>query len=110
MIHLFGKKGYIFTNKKTPKWGIMSTILGIISILSVCVAVYLTYKNKGSALPQYGSVIVLSIIYSIAGLALGIRSCFGKDVFRFFPIMGIIFNAWGLLLEFFILYMGIFRL
>lgn len=107
MIHLFGKKGYIFTDKKTPKWGVMSVILGVTSSAAVAAAIYFTFKNKGIALPQYGSVIVLAIIYSFAGAILGIRSCFGKDVFRFVPIMGIIINTIALVMEFFILYVGI---
>lgn len=107
MIHLFGKKGYIFTDKKTPKWGVMSVILGVTAGAAVSAAIYFTFKNKGIALPQYGSVIVLAIIYSVVGFVMGIRSCFGKDVFRFVPVMGIIINVIALVMEFFILYVGI---
>ena len=74
MFRFLNKSGYIFTNKKNPKRGIMSTVLGIISVVSVCIAVYLTYRNRGDAPMQYGAVIVLSIIYAGIGLIPGIRS------------------------------------
>ena len=41
------KGGYIFTVRKHPEKGIMSTILGVLSILSVGAAIYLTYRNVG---------------------------------------------------------------
>ena len=47
MFRIFGRKGYIFTDKKNPRWGIMSSILGLIACSSVCIAVYLTFLNKG---------------------------------------------------------------
>ena len=107
MIHKFKKTGYIFTDKKNPKWGIMSTILGIISAVSVYMTIYLSYKNGGEALMQYGAVIILVIIYAGVGIILGIRSCMEKDIFRLFPIMGIILNVLDILMAFFILYMGL---
>ena len=50
---------YVFTARKHPEKGIMSVILGIISILSIGAAVYLTYQNGGTAKPQYGAAVFL---------------------------------------------------
>ena len=61
---MFHRPGYIFTDKKNPERGIMSAILGVIACVSVCLAVYLTYQNKGAAPMQYGSVILLSMVFS----------------------------------------------
>ena len=75
----------------------MSSILGLIACRSVCIAVYLKFLNKGEALMQYGVVIVLVMIYAVAGLVLGVRSLMEKDIFRFFPIVGIMLNLLAIL-------------
>lgn len=104
---MFGKIGYKFTKKKNPNKGIMSTSLGLISTVSVCLAVYLSFLNKGTALPQYGLVLFLSSLFSIAGLVLGIISCTEKDIYRFFPVLGVTLNAIAVFLCGAILYSGV---
>ena len=106
-MHQIFNKAYIFTNKKNPKWGIMSFILGFIAVASVCVAVYFTYQRKGAAQPQYGAAILLAVIYAGIGLALGIRTSLQQDIYRFFPVAGIVFNTLAIAAGGFILYMGI---
>ena len=86
------KSSFIFTNKKNPEKGIMSTVLGIISAVSICIAIYLTYKNDGMALMQYGVVVLLSIVYSCAGVILGILSYKEQDIYKLFPVLGLVFN------------------
>lgn len=107
MLRIFGKTGYIFTDKKNPKWGIMSSILGLIAGVSVCLAVHLTYLNGGTAFMQYGAVVLLAMIYAAAGLALGIRSLTEKDIFRVFPIIGILLNVVTMAASGIILYLGV---
>lgn len=107
MFRIFGKTGYIFTDKKNPKWGVMSAILGLIATASVGLAVHLTYRNRGTALMQYGAVVILAIIYAAAGLALGIRSLMEKDIFRFFPVTGILLNLLTVIAGGIILYLGV---
>ena len=107
MFRIFGKEGYIFTDKKNPKWGIMSTILGLIAGISICMAVYQTYLNKGTAFMQYGAVVLLAMVYAMAGLVLGIRSLAEKDIFRIFPVTGIFLNVLTMIASGIILYLGV---
>ncbi len=107
MFRIFSKEGYIFTDKKNPKWGIMSSILGLIAGSSVCLAVHMTYLNEGAAQMQHGAVVLLSMIYAAAGLALGIRSLMEKDIFRIFPILGIFLNVLTMVASGLILYLGV---
>lgn len=107
MFRKFNKSAYIFTDKKNPRWGIMSTILGVIAVVSVAAAVYCTYLEKGTAPMQYGMVILLSILYAVTGMVLGVRTLFEKDIFRFFPIMGIILNVIAAIEGGAILYLGL---
>lgn len=104
---MFQKKGYKFTKKKNPQQGIMASILGVISNVSIVLAVYLTYQNKGVAPMQYGTVILLSLIFALVGLGLGIRSNLEKDIYRLFPILGILLNSIAVLASGFILYLGV---
>lgn len=105
--HLFNKSGYIYTNKTNPKWGIMSSVLGFISLVSIGLAVFLAYRNSGAAPMQYGSVAALSMLYAGTGLILGVRSLMKPDIFRFFPAVGIVFNVLAMIACSFILYLGV---
>lgn len=107
MSRFFGKEGYIFTDKKNPKQGIMSTILGLIAGISIGLAIHRTYLNQGTALMQYGVVVLLSMVYALAGLILGIRSLMEKDIFRFFPVTGIFLNVVAMAASGIILYLGV---
>ena len=107
MFRIFGKEGYIFTDKKNPRWGILSTILGLIAGVSICMAIHKTYLNKGTALMQYGAVVILSMVYAVIGLVLGIRSLTEKDIFRFFPVIGIFLNILTIITSGIILYLGV---
>lgn len=107
MLRIFGRTGYIFTDKKNPKWGIMSAILGLIATVSIGLAIHFTYRNKGMAPMQYGAVVILAMIYAAAGLVLGIRSLTEKDIFRVFPVFGILLNALAVIAGGIILYLGV---
>lgn len=107
MFKLFNHSGYIFTDKKNPRLGIMSTILGLIAVVSVVAAVYFTYLDKGVAPMQYGMVIFLSVLYAIIGIVIGIRALLEKDIFRLFPIVGIVLNVIAVLQGGVILYLGL---
>lgn len=106
-MRIFGRKGYIFTDKKNPKWGIMSTILGLVAGVSIGLAVYQTCLNRGTALMQYGAVVLLSMIYAVVGFILGVRSLMKQDIFRFFPIVGIFLNVLAVIAGGIIIYLGV---
>ncbi len=104
------KSNYIFTNKNHPEKGIMSTVLGVISMTSIWIAIYLTFQNKGQAEFRYGSVIFLTMIFSFIGIGLGVSSRMEKDRFYFFSYTGIVFNMLSLAAISFILYAGAYGL
>lgn len=85
----------------------MAAILGVIANASIVLAVYLTYRNQGVARMQYGTVILLSLLFALTGLGLGIRSCLEKDIYRLFPVLGMVWNGIALLVGGFILYLGL---
>jgi len=100
------KKNYKFTNKKHSDKAIMSTILGIISLISIVVVIYLTYARDGDATAGYGATGVLATLYSITGLIMGINTAREKELYRLFPWLGIILNVISLIIMGLIVYIG----
>lgn len=101
------RPNYKFTNKKHPIRGMISSILGMISVGSIVIAVYLTALNKGMALHQYGTVGLLTTIFSMVGLGFGIASIMEKDIYHFFPVMGLVLNILSICALGTILYAGV---
>ena len=97
---------YIYTNKKHSQKAIMSVILGIISLGSVILALYLTSRAGGEAENGYGVTGLLATLFSFVGLILGILTVRENVYYRFFPILGIILNVLCLVCISMILYLG----
>lgn len=104
------KANYKFTNKEHPKRGIVSTILGIISLVAIVTAVYLTFCNKGTAFSGYGAGIFLALLFSLTGLTCGILSRMERDMYYIFPTIGIVTNSLALSAISFMLYAGAYGL
>lgn len=101
-----GKKGYIFTNKEHPQKGIMSAVLGTISAVSIIMILYFSFQDGGSAEIRYGVAMLLALIFSAAGLVMGIMSRMEPDKYYLFSYMGIVINLIDLSGIGFILFAG----
>ena len=84
----------------------MATILGIISIVSMGIVVYLTYLKQGVAQPGYGVTGLFAAIFSLIGLGLGVVTTRNKNFYPIFPWLGVILNAVSLLGIGLLLYWG----
>lgn len=104
------KRHYIFTDKKNPPIGIMSTILGAISITAIALVIVLTFQAEGVAESRYGTTVLLALIFSLTGIVLGILSKMEKEMFYFFSYLGIILNFLAICAVSFILYAGAYGL
>lgn len=102
-----GRK-YIFTDKRESKKGIMSTVFGLLALVSVIYSVYQTFLNHGEAMMKYGMAVLLSLIFSLVGIVLGILSKMEQDRFYVFSWIGIVLNALTILGIGVILYAGFF--
>ena len=100
------KKGYIFTNKDHAKKGIMSTILGTISIGTLISVVYFSYLEKGIVPERYAATVFLSMLFSFAGVILGVLGMAERDRFKLFPGVGILLNVVALAIISLIMYAG----
>ena len=84
----------------------MSVILGIISLGSVLLVVYLTSRAGGEALNGYGVTGLLATLFSFMGLILGILTVRENNYYRIFPILGVVLNVLCLVCISMILYLG----
>lgn len=100
------KRNYIFTNKKHSQKAIMSTILGIISMVSLIIVIFLTYLKAGNATKSYGLTGLLVTVFSLIGLILGLFSIKENDRFHLFQWIGILLNSILLLAMVGIIYAG----
>lgn len=89
---------YKFTIRKYSPVSIMSTGFGVITSVSMILAVIFTFRNQGEALLGYGLTCVLSLLMAGCGLGLGIKTRLEPDMYYLFANIGIILN--GLVLAF----------
>ena len=99
------RKGYKFTNKTHSKRGTMSLILGILVLVSLFVAVLLTFR-AGNAARGYGVTGLLCTLFALAGLVLGVLPIYEKRYYLIVPILGLVANGLALAWISLILYMG----
>ena len=100
------KNSYMFTNKQHTQKGIMSTILGVISLVTLAYAVLMSYFKSGDIPRQYGAAAMLVMIFAFAGIMLGVVSKSEKDKFYLFSYLGIALNVLALAVISIILYAG----
>lgn len=70
----------------------MATILGIISLVSLGVVLFMTYRSAGEAPAGFGFTGFLAAIFSVIGLGLGIVTVQDKSYYRLFPVLGTLLN------------------
>lgn len=91
----------------------MSTVLGLIALVSLFLAIYLSYLdgmdsvNGGMARMQYGLAAVLAFLMALAGEITGLIANTEKDRYRFFPVLGLLLNSAALFIGVYILCAGI---
>lgn len=100
------KNSYMFTNKEHTQKGIMSTILGVISLATLAYAVIMSYFRAGNIPRQYGAAAMLVMIFAFVGIVLGVISKTERDKFYLFTYLGIVLNVLALAVISVILYAG----
>ncbi len=97
----------MFTDNRHPEKGVMSAILGCISVTALITAVVFTYNDGGQAQLRYAAAAMVAAVFSVAGLVLGIMSRMEKDIFKLFPNLGIVLNSLSIAFIIFILVLGL---
>ena len=84
----------------------MSTILGVISLVTLVYTVIMSYLRAGDIPRQYGAAALLVMIFAFVGIILGVVSKTEKDKFYLFAYLGIALNVLALAVISVILYAG----
>lgn len=105
-VYMSRKNSIIFTNKKHTEKGIMASILGVISLMTLAYSIVVSYRNRGDVPLQYGVAVLLAMLFSLIGVILGIISKSDRDCYYVFSYMGIVLNALALAIVSMILYAG----
>ncbi len=84
----------------------MATILGIISLASLGIVLFMTYRSAGEAAVGFGFTGLLATVFSVVGLGLGIVTFQNKNYYRLFPVLGTLLNLAALGGISLILYVG----
>lgn len=70
----------------------MATILGIISLASLGIVLFMTYRSAGAATVGFGFTGLLATVFSVIGLGMGIVTVQDKSYYRLFPVLGTVLN------------------
>lgn len=100
------KNGYIFTNKEHSRKGIMATILGVISVVTLAYMVAVSYRRDGEVPSRYGATVMLVMIFAFVGILLGVLARTERDKYYLFAYLGIVLNILVLAAISVILYAG----
>ena len=100
------KNSYMFTNKQHTRKGIMSTILGVISLVTLGYAIVMSYLKSGNIPRQNGASAMLVMFFAFAGVVRGVVSKTERDKFYLFTYLGIALNFLALAVISVILYAG----
>ena len=101
---------YIFTDKHHTYKGIMSTVIGVLNLLFMFLAVYMTFKGGGVAPDRYAATVLLVLILAFIGIILGIIGKAESEKFYAFAYIGIILNIVAVIATSGILYAGAYGL
>ena len=100
------KNSYMFTSKQHTQKGIMSTILGVISLVTLVYTIVMSYLKAGDIPRQYGVAAMLVMIFAFVGIILAAISKTERDKFYLFSYIGIVLNVLVLVVISVILYAG----
>lgn len=93
------KMMYSFTEKKNSVNGIISTIMGTVSVVLLLAMIYTSYYMRGEAGLYAGAFGLSGMIFALFGFILGIISFSEKNIKYKYPkigsvMSGVVFAAW----------------
>lgn len=90
----FGKRKRIqFTDQYHPKQGIISMLIGVGTVILLCVLFVLSSNAKGNAGLFVGGLGMVDLAISVFGFVLAVK-CFKKEeIYVITPTLGAVFNG-----------------
>ena len=97
---------YQYTNKKHTVFGIMSSVFGMLSLVSYIMIFVESYKRAGEEVSRLGTAGFFATLFMGIGFVLGVYSLLERDKFLFFKIFGLVLNTISMICLSLILYAG----
>ena len=95
----FGNRKRIrFSDKKHPKHGIISVVLGVLSIIILLTLCIVSGHAKGRAGMEIGALGLATMVLSIIGFVLAVRCNKEEDIYHVTPAVGSVLNGIMILL------------
>ena len=87
-----------FSDKKHPKHGIISVVLGVLSIIILLTLCIVSGHAKGRAGMEIGALGLATMVLSIIGFVLAVRCNKEEDIYHVTPAVGSVLNGIMILL------------
>ena len=87
------KQNIQFSNRTHPRSGIISLIMGAVSIILLIVLSLVSGAEKGMAGGWIGVAGIWTMVLAIVGFILALKSYKMEDIYRITPTLGSIFNG-----------------
>lgn len=93
----------MFTTKHQSVNGLISFVVGIITVVALILCIVISFQNRGEMLLRFGGVGLFAVLGNIVGVIAAFISLNERDIFVWVPRAGLIMNAvmiviWALLL------------
>lgn len=100
-------RGFIFTKRTQSEKGMFATVLAMISIFSIIINTYASYKNAGDISVNIGVASFLAVIFALIAFVFSIIGMKEPDSFKLFPIIGLVISSLDLFAWGFCIYLGV---
>lgn len=101
------RKMYTFSEKRHSRQGIVSTVLGGLSLLIFVVLVYVSWWFYGEGGIYLGSIGILGILFAVSGLIKGLGSFREKHIMHTFSKAGSIISSVAFVIWIFVILLGV---
>ncbi len=102
------KKSFMFTTRHHSRNGIISVILGAVSLVGLIAAIILSFANRGVTPARLGGAGLVGMISAVLGFCVGMYATRERDAYMVFPRTGVILNAVAAVAWSYIIVVGIY--
>ena len=88
-----GKQKIQFSNRTHPKSGIISLVMGAVALVILLVLCLISGAERGEAGGWIGIAGIWTLVLSVVGFVLSVKSYRMEDIYLITPILGSVFNG-----------------
>ncbi len=88
-----GRRKIQFSDRSHPKAGIISTGMGAVALILLLILCIISGADRGLSGGWIGVAGMWTLILSIVGFVLAVRSYSMEDIYKITPMLGSIFNG-----------------